>query len=849
MPVIFLTGMGEHEVDVAAMKAGAADYLIKGQLEPAQLERSIRYAIERKRAAVQSAFDQALLAAFGAEVGLILTRKDTLEAMLDACAQAMNRYLNGVLAEIQVYDPERARLVPGGAAGQTPETTEPMPETLLVRESQLIRLRTEVLAQGKPILIPNVSADPRIPDKARMAREQFQSYAAHPVLLEGRLVGLMSLFSKGHLTEVTVQEMASVVHGIALCIERKRSERALNVSEGRYRSVVESISEVIFQMTPSGRLQFLSPAWTTLTHHQVSETIKSPFLDFIHADDREECRRVLLEASEPGADFLRYEVRLLTKKGKVRWVELHAKPTRNADGMVIGLSGSLSDITDRKQAEVQIQKLAAFPRVNPNPVLEFSANGSLTYSNNAACQLQYTLGVHAVEALLPTNYKQIVLKCLASRENHLREETVCSGRTIVWSFFPVNTSRVVHCYGNDVTDMVSLEEQFRHSQKLESVARLAAGVAHDFNNVLTVIQGYSECLLMQCKDNPQTISQLKAIHGAAARASGLTRQLLTFSRKQVLQTKIFNVGSMIENLKSILSPLLGEDIALQTDFEKECASVLGDVGMIEQVVMNLAVNARDAMPGGGRLLIGLNTVEVNADHVKHHVDAREGRFVCISVTDTGCGMDPATISRIFEPFYSTKEVGKGTGLGLATVHGIVKQHQGWIEVCSELGSGTTFQIFLPAADAKPLDSTADLDSLSESSQGAEEVILLVEDEPELRQLVRKVLCMQNYRVVDASDGVEALKLWDQHEGRIDLLLTDIVMPRGINGVELAARLRSRKPDLKVIFTSGYSDAIAEMDQHDREEAFVAKPYRPTLLAQLVRERLDINCKSRLVEAI
>ena len=264
--------------------------------------------------------------------------------------------------------------------------------------------------------------------------------------------------------------------------------------------------------------------------------------------------------------------------------------------------------------------------------------------------------------------------------------------------------------------------------------------------------------------------------------------------------------------------------------------------MLEQVVMNLAVNARDAMPKGGKLVIGTSSAQIDEAYASQHPEAHAGQFVCLTVTDTGCGMDGPTLGRIFEPFFSTKEVGKGTGLGLATVYGIVKQHRGWIEVSSQVGCGTTFKIYF-LATARECGTTGDSPTASRSVGGGKETILLVEDELVLRELVREILGRYEYRVIEASSGIEALKAWDEHDGQIDLLLTDMVMPEGMTGSEVAAQLRKRKPELKVIFTSGYSSEVMGKDFSQCDVAFLAKPYLPPQLAQLVRQCLDASQKA------
>ena len=364
----------------------------------------------------------------------------------------------------------------------------------------LIKLNPDhhLIGDGKPILVNHVEEDPRVPCQEWVKRENVVSYAGYPLMLENRLIGLMSVFSLNPLSEAVIQEMGSVANGIALCIERKRSEEALDASEVRYRTVVDTLKEVVFQMNEFGHWTSLNPAWTEITGFDAKEVLGTLFLEYIHHDDRQRNSFIFLQLIERKLDYCRYETRLLTKEGKIRWVEIYAQLTLNSDGTILGTSGSLTDITERKQAETQIQKLAAFPQVSPNPVLEFDADGNLTYFNHATQELAKSLNQPDPLAILPPQAADIVRECLASSRNRLRREVAMAGKTISWSFFPIVGSHVVHCYGADVTEMLSLEAQFRHTQKLESVGQLAAGVAHDFNNILTVIQGYSDLLLARC---------------------------------------------------------------------------------------------------------------------------------------------------------------------------------------------------------------------------------------------------------------------------------------------------------------------------------------------------------------
>lgn len=834
-PIILLTGAGQHEIDLDAMQAGAADYLVKAGLRADTLERSVRYAIQRKRAAAQAAFEQARLAAFGAEVGLALTRRDSLDSILSCCAKAMVQFLNASLAQVWTFDVRQRVFHSRAAAGDLADQVKP--------ESSPIALNLDVLSRGEPILIKQLAGDERVRDPGWIEQNALASFAAYPLILEDKLVGLMTLFTTTPLTEHILQELGSVANGISLCLEQKRSAEALDASEVKYRSVVEIIKEVIFQMNEFGHWTFLNPAWTAVTGFEVPETVGTFFLEYMHEEDREHNRHIFLQLLSQRLDYCRYETRLLTKNGNARSVEVYAQRTLNSDGTVMGISGSLIDITERKLAEHAVQKLAAFPQFNPNPVLEFAADGSLSYSNDAARALAQSFDKEDLMSVLPPDPALIVKDCLATGLKRLREEVCLDGRTIVWSFFPVVQTQVVHCYGADVTDVLSLEAQFRHAQKLESVGQLAAGVAHDFNNILTVIQGYSECLITRCKDDPGTVGPLKQISEASKRAAALTRQLLMFSRKQVIQTKVLDLNSVLQNLANMLHRLLGEDIALVPEYCPEPARIEADTGMLEQIVMNLAVNSRDAMPRGGKLRIATSRVEIGRDYVGQHADARPGSFVCLTVTDTGCGMDRKTLERIFEPFFSTKEVGKGTGLGLATVYGLVKQHQGWVEVVSTVNVGTTFTIFFPAV-ARAAEDQVELPQAAESVRGGNETIMVVEDEPVLREMVCEILKQYDYEVIEAGSGVEALRVWDEFDGQVDLLLTDMVMPEGMTGRELAAQLKKRKPELRVIYSSGYSPDNTGRDFGQNDTVFLAKPYLPPQLARTVRQSLDAASRRR-----
>jgi len=389
----------------------------------------------------------------------------------------------------------------------------------------------------------------------------------------------------------------------------------------------------------------------------------------------------------------------------------------------------------------------------------------------------------------------------------------------------------------DATERRSLEQQVIQAQKMEAVGRLAGGVAHDFNNILTAIGGYTDLLLADLPPDDPRRQDVDEIHRAADRAAALTQQLLAFSRRQVLQPKVIDLNALVSNVENLLRRLIGEDVLLATTLAGDVGRVRADPGQLEQVIVNLAVNARDAMPAGGRLTIETHNMDLDAAYAAEHQTVVPGPYVVIAVSDTGTGMSAETQSHMFEPFFTTKEVGKGTGLGLATVYGIVKQSGGSIWVYSELGHGTTLKVYLPRVDepAEPLAPSTPADA--ESLRGTE-TILLVEDEPAVRAVARQILTRQGYVVLEAPDGQTALAMVDAGGPRVDLVLTDVVMP-GMSGRSLADRLASHCPGLRVLYMSGYTDdAIVRHGMLEPGLAYLQKPFRPDALARKVREVLN-----------
>jgi len=388
----------------------------------------------------------------------------------------------------------------------------------------------------------------------------------------------------------------------------------------------------------------------------------------------------------------------------------------------------------------------------------------------------------------------------------------------------------------DVTEQRSLENQYRQAQRMEAVGRLAGGVAHDFNNILTAITGYSDLLLEDLGPDDPKRSDVEEIQAAALRAAALTRQLLAFSRKQVLQTRVLDLNVVVQTLEKMLHRLIGEDVKLEFSLASALGAVRADPGQIEQIVLNLAVNSRDAMPNGGSLTIETADVDLDEAYVREHMGASPGRYVMLAVSDTGIGMDAETRSHVFEPFFTTKELGKGTGLGLATVYGIVKQSGGSVWVYSEPGRGTTIKIYLPHVDELPEELK--LSAPAQPVAGGRETVLLAEDDPSVRAVVSEVLAQKGYNVLSAPDGQVALKMASGQPGQIRLLVTDIVMP-GMTGRELAEALMAERPGLRVLYMSGYTDdAVIRHGVLAEGMPYLQKPFTPRALASKVREILD-----------
>jgi two-component system cell cycle sensor histidine kinase/response regulator CckA len=666
--------------------------------------------------------------------------------------------------------------------------------------------------------------------------------------------------------------VAMISRGFGICVlwliagvlsQQINTEIALRQSERTLRAIVEDQSEMIVRWKPDGTRTFVNQAYCRLVGQKRNQLIGTSFFPLLAEEDREHLQKKI-NSFKP-SDSLATDIRrCLLPGGDVAWQEWIDRGFFDDDGRLVEVQSVGRDITEQERVKQALLKSETdFRTIFENAALSIALadmNGRLIKANPAFERfLGYTekelIGVPIANLTYPDDvavgaalYQELTTgqrKLYKVEKRYVRKSGEPVWGRVTVSLVPNLEPDKQYSIGmiEDISDRKQLEEQLRQFQKMEAMGRLAGGIAHDFNNLLTVIHMNSELVLMD-KDrlSEQSREFLKEITSATARGSSLTRQLLVFSRKQLMHAQPLNLNEVITNLTKMLQRVIGENIQLKCNYAQHPPMIMADLGMVEQVLVNLVINARDAMPKGGQVLVSTELVTLDDDAARTHAEARAGEFVCLTVADTGTGIDPQNLPRIFEPFFTTKEEGKGTGLGLATVHGIVKQHEGWIQLSSRLGAGTIFKIFLPICQwtdtGEPVKET-----VPSRPRGGNETILLVEDDAAVQMLDRRTLENFGYTVHAASSGPEALQVWEQHAAAIDLLLTDIIMPGGMSGRELAEQLRAERPELKVVLTSGYSPDIAGKNidfVRQTGSHFLQKPYTSHALAAMVRTCLDEN---------
>jgi two-component system cell cycle sensor histidine kinase/response regulator CckA len=622
-----------------------------------------------------------------------------------------------------------------------------------------------------------------------------------------------------------------------------------------YRALVENSADAIALLDRDGTIRFVTESLERISDVGADALIGTNALECVHPEDLPRVRKALEDCVRQSGNRVAVEYR--ARNGGSSQHHEAIGVNRLDDPTIRAIVVNCRDITDRKRTEgalVESQRafMSSFDEA-PIGIVHTSLEGRWIRVNRRLSEL---LG-YAPEELMATSFMAIThpddveqdtraltqlltgamrkYEC-EKRYRHKDGHYVSAKLTAVLHRDSAGAPKYFISTIEDATDRIRLEGELRQGQKMEAIGRLAGGIAHDFNNLLTIIIGYTDLVLQQLAPDTPVHSDVEEIRHAGASASALTRQLLAFSRKQILQPQILDLNGIVSRMNAMLRRLIGEDIELTTRLATPLDRIWADPGQIEQIILNLALNARDAMPYGGSLTVETANADLDAHWVAQHPDASEGRHVMLVLSDTGIGMDETVKAHLFEPFFTTKERGKGTGLGLATVYGIVKQSGGSIFVHSQPAHGTTFNIFLPRTER-----SVDLPNAprpAPQSPGGTETILLVEDQPEVRAVTRDAMARHGDTVLEAANGAEAVSILKNHVGEVRLLLTDVVMP-GMSGRDLAEQLVAGRPDLRVLYTSGYTDdAIVHHGVLEAGMAFIQKPFTPHELLQKIRDLLD-----------
>ena len=633
---------------------------------------------------------------------------------------------------------------------------------------------------------------------------------------------------------------------------RKRAETAMRENEERYRALFDRSLDCVYLCDFSGNFLDANPATLNLLGYQREDIATLNFAAVLSEDQLPLAFQSIEEIVSTGRQQRPLEFRIRAKDGQ--WVEVQVQSSLiYHDGQPYAIQGIARDLTERKRVEKDLARLAMAAEQADETIVIADTSGTILYANPA---FEKTTGYTRAEAL---GQNPRILKSGRQDAEFYRRMWEVLQRGEVWHGHFTNKHKTGRLYEEeatlspvrdaagkivnyvavkrDVTKELQLKAQLRQKQKMEAIGTLAGGVAHDFNNILAIISMQASLLKSGGGLSPAQNKFTDEIGATVDRAAALTRQLLLFSRREMPQPRDLDLSETVTNTAKMLRRLLRESIEVQLKLAAEPMFIQADPSMMEQVLLNLAVNARDAMLNGGRLVIETTAVEFDEFAAAQSAMTRPGSFVCLSVSDSGAGIPPEILPKIFEPFFTTKGIGKGTGLGLATVFGIVQQHEGWINVYSEVGQGTTFKVYLPRLAG--MNSKIIAQKMLATVPTGKETILLVEDEPALCAAIRMTLTNLGYRVLEASTGPNALTVWQKHHAEIHLLLTDLMMPEGMSGRELAQRLIRKNSKLKVIYMSGYSPEVVSRDFPLQEGVnFLAKPFQTPQLAQTIRDCLD-----------
>ncbi len=718
--------------------------------------------------------------------------------------------------------------------------------------------------EGYPVVINDSLNDPSTrPWRDEVIRRGFRSSAAFPIRMQGRVCAVLSVYADERdffqereielLTEAAT-DISFALDNIAKDEERLAAEAAVRSEREFSERMIDSTPGAMYFYDAQGRFLRWNRGLEQASGYTHDEVARMHPLDFIAPADRPLVQERIAEVFATGESSV--EAGLVRKDGRGvpffftgRRVDYRGEPCLVGVGIDISIRRDMEEAL--RESERRFHELAA----NINEVFWIATAGEsqVVYVSPAyeqiwgrSCAELYATSDSWLDSIHQDDRARVRVAAATKQLIGEYDETyriVRPDGTIRWirdRAFPVHdeSGRVERLVGvaRDITETRHLEEQFRHAQKMEAVGRLASGVAHDFNNILAVIQLQAGMLAGQADPASVTADYAREIELAAQRASNLTRQLLLFSRQQAMQPRALDLNEVVTRITKMLQRVLGEHIRMQIRLSAYPLYIHADAGMLDQVLLNLAVNSRDAMPKGGTLTIETSLVEIDQGTAVRSGNARVGSFACLQVEDTGTGIPGADLPRIFEPFFTRKDVGQGTGLGLATVFGIVQQHEGWIDVASEPERGTTFRIFLPSHFSASKPEVAVPEQPFRRGEG--EVVLLVEDEAAVRAAARTTLIHLGYSVIEAPNGVDALRTWAAHRDDIDLVLTDLVMPGGMSGTDLARALRRDRPQLPVVFMTGYSAEVADPSGSMEDGVnLLYKPFDADRLARIVRKRL------------
>jgi PAS domain S-box-containing protein len=728
-----------------------------------------------------------------------------------------------------------------------------------------------VLRTGAPLLAtPDVYNDLVARGEVELIGTPSIDWVGAPLVVKDRTIGVVAAqsYSEGVRYGAEDREILIFVSSqIAMAVERKRAEDALRRQSELLQQIVEHIPVMLVFLDPTGLIEWGNREWTRVLGFTMDEARAGDIFTDMYPDPAER-QRVKNSIGSPTSQWTDFRTR--TKDGRVVDTTWANVPLAQGGWLAIGV-----DITERKQAESALrqsgERYRTFIAQSSEGVsrLEFKPPVSVTLSEDEQVDAMYASATVAeCNDAMARMYGFTEARDLAgARLADLHDQGDPANRDQMRSFIRagyrladsetrerdregrprvflnnvvgfVENGHLVRVWGTqrDVSEQRRLEEQFRQSQKMEAVGQLAGGIAHDFNNLLTAILGNTQLLLRDLPPGDAMRGDVEEIRKASERAAGLTRQLLAYSRRQMLQPEILDLNVVVGEMDRMLQRLIGEHITLVTVPAPDLGSVRADPSQIEQVLVNLVVNARDAMPTGGRLTIETANMEIDASYAQQHLGASPGTYAMLAVTDTGTGMDATVRAHLFEPFFTTKEVGKGTGLGLATVYGIVKQSGGYISVYTEVGHGSSFKVYLPRVPGPP-PAAAPAAPRPAAARGSE-TVLVVEDDPAVLSLSCRALEAEGYTILCASDGSDALRIVERHGGEIHLLLTDVVMP-GMSGRQLAEQMAARRTGIRILYMSGYpGDAAVHHGAFVRGSHFLQKPFSPDGLTRKVRETLD-----------